>query len=74
MKLAVKAARRGMKGGIVDPIAMSIVDEYYTRMHLCKLGYRFDPKELTQLKCDLFRIVGNEINRLDEMESKKRHR
>lgn len=48
-----------------------IVAEYFERKNLAELGFRFDDSELTNFEVNCFKLISNELNRLEEAERKK---
>lgn len=52
---------------------MIYVEEYFTKKTLAKLGYRFDPSELSSADVDAFNIIESVISkhRADQMKKAK---
>jgi hypothetical protein len=50
---------------------MVYVEEYFTRKTLAKLGFNFDPNELTSADVDAFNIIESVISKHDSDKMKK---
>lgn len=50
---------------------MMYVEEYFTKKTLKKLGYSFDPSELTTADVDAFNIIESVINKHEADQMKK---
>jgi hypothetical protein len=61
-----------MSGAHGSNEAAVFVSEYFERKTLSKLGYRFDPNELTQFQVQAFMIVESEINKYNNSKLKKK--
>ena len=50
---------------------MVYVEEYFTRKMLAKLGYRFDPNDLTNADVDAFNVISSVIAKNEKDQIKK---
>jgi hypothetical protein len=62
--MMVAAAFKGVTNKYSNETA-TLVSEYNMRQRLAKLGFRFDPKELSAFKAHAFMTIAEEISRLE---------
>lgn len=50
---------------------MPFVEEYFNKKMLCKLGYKFDPDDLSTADVEAFSIIQSVINKNESDQLKK---